>query len=160
MYAKVLGLQYLRPSNLLCFVFFEGAIALAALLALAELAQWWVVLVLPLSVAAMVKLNDVIAGSVLRAGSNQAPKAFGRAAVPGAAVRGTAVRGTAVRGAAAIAGASASGGSGRGWPRRGNRVLSEIGGDDSIAPTSSAGSNQWSGSAGQRARQSAARRYE
>jgi hypothetical protein len=82
-YAKVLGLQYLRPSNLLCFAFFEGAIALAALLALAELAQWWVVLVLPTSIAAMVKLNDVIAGAVLRAGrSAHAPKAFGRARVP------------------------------------------------------------------------------
>lgn len=83
LYAKVLGLQYLRPSNLLCFAFFEGAIALAALLALAELAQWWVVLVLPLSVAAMVKLNDVIAGAVIRAGrSTRAPKALGRARVP------------------------------------------------------------------------------
>ena len=83
MYAKVLGLQYLRPSNLLCFAFFEGAIALAALLALAELAQWWVVLVLPASIAAMVKLNDVIAGAVHRAGrSGHAPKALGRAKVP------------------------------------------------------------------------------
>lgn len=86
MYARVLGLQYLRPSNLLCFAFFEGAIALAALLALAELAQWWVVLVLPASIAAMVKLNDVIAGAVQAVqragGSGHAPKALGRAKVP------------------------------------------------------------------------------
>jgi len=93
-YAKVLGLQYLRPSSLVCFAFFEGAIALAALLALAELAQWWVVLVLPLSVAAMVKLNDFIAGAVLRAGSVQAPRALGRARVPVAAMDRSADLGT------------------------------------------------------------------
>ncbi|HEX6684468.1 MAG TPA: hypothetical protein VF062_16820 [Candidatus Limnocylindrales bacterium] len=82
MYARALGLQYLRPSGLLCFAYFEGAIALAVLLALAELADWWILVVLPLSVAAMVKLNDVIAGAVLRASSDRVPKAFGRASVP------------------------------------------------------------------------------
>jgi predicted secreted protein len=145
MYAKVLGLQYLRPSNLLCFAFFEGAVVLAALLALAELADWWVVLVLPLTVAAMVKLNDVIAGAVQRAASNQAPKALGRAAVPGAALRG----------AAAVSGTGA-----RGWPRRGTRIPSSVRTDDSVAPTGPAGSGEWSGSPEQRARQSATRRYE
>jgi hypothetical protein len=50
----------------LTFVFFEGAIALATLLALAELVNWWAVLVLPTAVAAMVKINDVIAGFGVR----------------------------------------------------------------------------------------------
>jgi hypothetical protein len=66
LYARILGLQYLAPSGLLCFAFLEGAIALGILLALAELVSWWGVLVLPLTVAAMVKLNDVIAGAVSR----------------------------------------------------------------------------------------------
>jgi hypothetical protein len=82
LYARILGLQYLRPSSLLCFLYFEGAIALGALLALAELVDWWVVLVLPASVAVMVKLNDVIAGASLLAAGRNAPKALGRAKVP------------------------------------------------------------------------------
>ena len=38
--------------------------ALGILLALAELVSWWGVLVLPATVALMVKLNDVIAGAL------------------------------------------------------------------------------------------------
>ncbi len=64
LYARILGLQYLNPSGFLCFVFFEGAVALGILLALAELVSWWGVLVLPLTVALMVKLNDVVAGAL------------------------------------------------------------------------------------------------
>jgi hypothetical protein len=64
LYARVLGLRHLAPSGLLCFVFLEGTIALGVLLALAELVSWWGVLVLPATVAMMVKLNDVIAGIV------------------------------------------------------------------------------------------------
>jgi hypothetical protein len=77
----VLGLQYLRPSGLLCFLFFEGAVALGVLLALAELMNWWVVAALPAAVAAMVKLNDVIAGAIAYAGARRT-KALGRASVP------------------------------------------------------------------------------
>jgi predicted secreted protein len=144
MYARVLGLQYLRPSNLLCFAFFEGAIALAALLALAELAQWWVVLVLPLSVAAMVKLNDVIAGAVFRAGSARMPRALGRAVVPAAAapVRRRRAAGDRMRDESHLDKA----GWGGGWGE--------------VAPTSPAGADEWFGSREQRARQSATRRYE
>jgi hypothetical protein len=68
LYARVLGLQYVRPSNLLCFLYFEGTVALAVLLSLAELTGWWAVAVLPASVAVMVKLNDVIAGATTRSG--------------------------------------------------------------------------------------------
>ena len=66
MYARMLRLQYLSPSGFLCFVFLEGAVALGFLLALAELVNWWGVLVLPGTVALMVKLNDVLAGSLAR----------------------------------------------------------------------------------------------
>jgi hypothetical protein len=64
LYARVLRLRFLTPSGFLCFVFLEGAVALGILLALAELVSWWGVLALPATVAIMVKLNDVIAGSL------------------------------------------------------------------------------------------------
>ncbi|MFF0879026.1 hypothetical protein [Micromonospora aurantiaca (nom. illeg.)] len=66
LYARVLGLRFVNPGGVLCFLFFEGAVALAVLLALAELVSWWAVLVLPIAVAAMVKLNDVVAEMVVR----------------------------------------------------------------------------------------------
>lgn len=69
LYARMLGLQYLAPSGFLCFVFLEGAVALGILLALAELVSWWGVLVLPAMVAVMVKLNDVVAGKLIRRGT-------------------------------------------------------------------------------------------
>ena len=65
-YARMLRLRHLSPSGFLCFVYLEGAVALGILLALAELVSWWGVLVLPLTVAAMVKLNDVVAGALTR----------------------------------------------------------------------------------------------
>ena len=65
-YARALRLRHLNPGGLLCFLFFEGSIALGVLLALAELAPWWGIIVLPLAVAAMVKLNDVVAASHVR----------------------------------------------------------------------------------------------
>lgn len=81
LYARALGLQYLRPSGMLCFFYFEGAIALGTLLALAELVSWWAVVVLPVSIAAMVKINDVIAGF----GARAAARAKGRAVLRSAA---------------------------------------------------------------------------
>ncbi|MCH7232583.1 hypothetical protein L0U85_17235 [Glycomyces sp. L485] len=65
-YARALRLRHVYLSHAWCVVFFEGTIALGVLMALTELVSWWVVLVLPLAVAAMVKLNDVIAGAVDR----------------------------------------------------------------------------------------------
>ncbi|MBY8875151.1 hypothetical protein K7640_25295 [Micromonospora sp. PLK6-60] len=66
LYARLLGLRFVNPGGVLCFLFFEGAVALAVLLALAELVSWWAVLVLPAAVAVMVKLNDVVAEMVVR----------------------------------------------------------------------------------------------
>ncbi|MDR7278622.1 hypothetical protein [Catenuloplanes atrovinosus] len=62
LYARMLRLRHLTPGGLLCFVYLEGAFGLGILLALAELVTWWGILVLPASIAVMVKLNDVIAG--------------------------------------------------------------------------------------------------
>jgi hypothetical protein len=65
-YARVLRLRHVHPSGLPCFLFFEGTIALGALLALAELVSWWTVPVLPVAVAGTVKLNDLVAGALAR----------------------------------------------------------------------------------------------
>ena len=67
LYARVLRLRHIRPGGLLCFAFFEGAVAVGILLALAELAPWWAALVLPAVVAGVVKVNDVVAGLSARA---------------------------------------------------------------------------------------------
>lgn len=65
-YARVLRLRRLNPSSTLCFLFLEGSIAFALLLALAELVSWWSILVLPVLVAAAVKANDRVAVAVAR----------------------------------------------------------------------------------------------
>ena len=93
LYARVLRLRHIRPGGLLCFAFFEGAVAVGILLALAELAPWWAALVLPAVVAGVVKVNDVVAGlsararlvpAHTRAGSARRTSVRGRATAPGA----------------------------------------------------------------------------
>ncbi|WP_407651423.1 hypothetical protein [Actinoplanes sandaracinus] len=64
LYARALRLRHLAPSGLLCFVFLEGTVVLGVLLALAELVSWWGVIVLPVTVALMVKFNDLVAGAL------------------------------------------------------------------------------------------------
>jgi hypothetical protein len=93
LYSRVLRLRHVNPGGLLCFVFFEGAVSLAVLLGLAELVSWWAVLLLPASVAGMVKINDEVAGAVVRSAARvpelerarlrrELAPAVGRAAVP------------------------------------------------------------------------------
>ena len=65
LYARLLRLRYLHPGAVACFLLFEGTIALGALLALAELVDWPVVFLLPVGVAVMVKINDLLAGATL-----------------------------------------------------------------------------------------------
>jgi hypothetical protein len=60
---------------LLTFLLFEGMVAVAALLALAELASWWAVAVLPAAVAAMVKVNDLVTGAYRGIGRTPRPPA-------------------------------------------------------------------------------------
>ncbi|WP_240670473.1 hypothetical protein [Actinoplanes solisilvae] len=81
LYARALRLRFLTPSGFLCFVFLEGAVALGILLALAELVSWWGVLVLPATVAIMVKLNDAIAGSLTPPVPAGVPQSSGLGAV-------------------------------------------------------------------------------
>lgn len=62
LYARLLSLRHLRPGPVTCFAFFEGSIALATVLALIGVVSWWAVVVLPITIAAMVLLNDRVAG--------------------------------------------------------------------------------------------------
>ncbi len=64
MYARWLRLRHLRPGSVACFFFLEGAVALAGLLVLAEQVSAWALVVVPLAVALVVKLNDVVAGAM------------------------------------------------------------------------------------------------
>lgn len=82
LYARALGLRALRPGPVLCFFFFEGTIAAAAVLALLGLVSWWGVLVLPLTVAVSVKLNDLIVAGAQRANAGDDAANRGRAADP------------------------------------------------------------------------------
>ncbi|HEY0485063.1 MAG TPA: hypothetical protein VGD72_02295 [Mycobacteriales bacterium] len=66
LYARALFLRNLHPGPVLCFLFFEGAIATGAVFALAGKVTPWAAVVLPATVAAVVKLNDVVAGSARR----------------------------------------------------------------------------------------------
>jgi hypothetical protein len=66
LYARILRLRTLDPGPVISFVFFEVAITVAIVLALLGWVSWWGVLVLPLAVAAMVKVNDIIAGATQR----------------------------------------------------------------------------------------------
>nr|WP_235967111.1 hypothetical protein [Micromonospora rubida] len=120
LYARALGLRFVNPGGVLCFLFFEGAVALAVLLALAELVTWWAVLVLPAAVAAMVKLNDMVAEAVVRTAAlvpeqerdrfrRQMEPVVGRATVHGVGGRPGAA-GHAARGAAGHAGTGHAGG--------------------------------------------------
>ena len=93
LYARVLRLRHVDPSGMLCFIFFEGTVMLGLLLGLAELVSWWGVLILPASVAVMVKVNDVVAAAVVRSAARvpaieqerfrrEMRPVVGRAAVP------------------------------------------------------------------------------
>ena len=73
LYPRLLRLRHIAPNAWQRALLGEGALAVAALLVLADLATAWTLLVLPLAVAAIVKAHDLLAGAL------QA----GRAAPPG-----------------------------------------------------------------------------
>jgi hypothetical protein len=66
LYARLLRLRHLRLTQLTSFVLFEGSVLIAFVLALAEIVNGWGVLAIPVAVAVMVKLNDVVAGVLNR----------------------------------------------------------------------------------------------
>ena len=62
LYPRLLRLRHVRPNAWQRAVLGEGAIGVAVLLVLADLATAWTLLVLPLAVALVVKVHDVLAG--------------------------------------------------------------------------------------------------
>ena len=66
LYWRILRLRCLRPGAVVTSLLFEGSIALGILLALAEIISPWGAASVPVAVAVMVKLNDVVAFAMLR----------------------------------------------------------------------------------------------
>jgi hypothetical protein len=64
LYVRVLRLRYLRPNGWQRALFVEGAIALAAVVVLADLASAWLIPVFPIAVAVVVKFHDLIVGAL------------------------------------------------------------------------------------------------
>lgn len=62
LYPRLLRLRHIHPNAWQRALLGEGALALAILLVLADLASGWTLLVLPLSVAAVAKAHDLLAG--------------------------------------------------------------------------------------------------
>ena len=73
LYARLLRLRHLRLRAWQRAVLGEGALALAVLLVLADLASAWTLLVLPALVALLVKAHDVVAGLLPSPGTPTAP---------------------------------------------------------------------------------------
>jgi hypothetical protein len=96
MYVRALRLRHLSLTGTQCFLLFEGMIVVGTLLALAELVPWWGVFALPAAVAAMVKINDLIAGTTAwgtrRAASVVAPRSAAVAVRTAAGMNGYAAR--------------------------------------------------------------------
>jgi hypothetical protein len=66
LYFRMLRVRHLtvRPTTL--FLLFEGSITLALLLVLADVVDEWGLVAIPVVVAIMVKLNDAVAGALIR----------------------------------------------------------------------------------------------
>jgi demethoxyubiquinone hydroxylase (CLK1/Coq7/Cat5 family) len=60
-YLSLLRLNRVRPTGLQRIVLIEGSFALGVVIALADIASAWIVLILPLLVTAAVKFEDVVA---------------------------------------------------------------------------------------------------
>jgi hypothetical protein len=67
LYARLLRLRRIRITGLMSFLLMECTVAVAVLLALAELVSWWAVPLLPVLVAAVVKINDMVGAPASRA---------------------------------------------------------------------------------------------
>jgi hypothetical protein len=67
LYPQLLQLKHVHPNGWQRAVLGEGMALLGGLLALADVASAWSVVVLPVAVAAVVKAHDVLAGHLARA---------------------------------------------------------------------------------------------
>jgi hypothetical protein len=66
LYPRLLRLRHIEPNMWQRALLGEGAIAVAVLLVLADLASAWTLLALPVAVAVVVKAHDVLAGTLER----------------------------------------------------------------------------------------------
>ena len=66
LYPRLLRLRHVHPNGWQRAALGEGAIAVAAVLVLADLATAWTLLVLPIAVAVVVKAHDLVAGALAR----------------------------------------------------------------------------------------------
>lgn len=73
LYPRLLRLQHIAPNAWQRALLGEGALALAVLLVLADLATAWTLLVLPVAVAVVVKAHDVLAGRLEAAPTETGP---------------------------------------------------------------------------------------
>lgn len=64
LYWRLLRLRYVRPNGWLRALFIEGSVALAVVLVLAGAVSVWTIIALPVLIAVLVKLNDMIAGAL------------------------------------------------------------------------------------------------
>jgi hypothetical protein len=62
LYPRLLHLQHIHPNAWQRAVLGEGMAVLGALLAMADLASAWLIVVLPVAVAVVVKCHDLLAG--------------------------------------------------------------------------------------------------
>lgn len=65
LYFRLLRVRHLKVRPWLAFLLFEGSFGLGILLALADIVNYWGIIVIPVAVAAMVKINDMITGAML-----------------------------------------------------------------------------------------------
>ncbi|GAC1610399.1 MAG: hypothetical protein NVS3B26_16960 [Mycobacteriales bacterium] len=68
LYPRLLRLRHVAPNAWQRALLGEGAIGVAALLVLADLASAWTLLVVPVSVAVVVKAHDLLAGRLAASG--------------------------------------------------------------------------------------------
>lgn len=73
LYPRLLRLRHVRPNGWQRALLGEGALAVAGLLVLADVATAWSLLVLPLAVAVLVKSHDLLAGVLQRQGRPAEP---------------------------------------------------------------------------------------
>ncbi len=66
LYLRLLGIEHLQPNGWQRALLGEGAVVVGILLTLADVASAWVIVVLPVAVALLVKANDMLAGELGR----------------------------------------------------------------------------------------------
>ncbi len=88
LYPRLLRLRHVHPNAWQRAALGEGALAVAVVLVLADVASAWTLLALPLSVAVIVKAHDVLAGLLARTPSTTLEDANGAAPGEGSGADG------------------------------------------------------------------------